>query len=251
VIDNTSNDDKYNDSTIIKDILGWDVYNWNKALKFFNKTLSDKKITISGKTCLEVGAGFNGGLSLWLALQGGNVLCTSFHDKYVDASKQAKVIHNYYKVNDLITYKQLDIRKLDAVNEYDVVVMKSVLGGVNRNENYFDTAKEIVERMYRALKPGGVLLIVENLKATIGHEYFRSKYSSGKNRWKYFSAYEFRELFSEYIFDAMNFGVLACFGRSELQRNILGRIDSIVEKVTPQDIRYIGAAVVFKEQHEQ
>jgi 2-polyprenyl-3-methyl-5-hydroxy-6-metoxy-1,4-benzoquinol methylase len=57
---------------LIDDIIGWDIDNWSKFLLFCERFLDHNP---AGKQALEVGAR-EGGLSLYLALKGYEVVCS-------------------------------------------------------------------------------------------------------------------------------------------------------------------------------
>src|SRR5262245_56122140 len=57
---------------ILKDVIEWDVRNWSVALDFWLAHTAQNLLT---RSALEIGSR-NGGLSLWLALQGARVQAT-------------------------------------------------------------------------------------------------------------------------------------------------------------------------------
>ena len=57
----------------VADIVGWDIVNWSRALRFWDAHLGERGTSAS---CLELGSGAKGSLSLWLALRGNRVLCS-------------------------------------------------------------------------------------------------------------------------------------------------------------------------------
>ena len=86
-----------------------------------------------------------------------------------------------------------------------MVACKSVIGGLKLN--YKDPAtrslgnqKLAVEEVRRVLKPGGVFLGAENLRATRLHEALRTIRHNGRTGWRYLQASEIQWLFAEYTF---------------------------------------------------
>lgn len=63
---------KKNIINIVRDSIYWDTFNWSKSIVFWESYL--KSLPIDSKA-LELGCGKNGGLSLWLASRGYNVVC--------------------------------------------------------------------------------------------------------------------------------------------------------------------------------
>lgn len=230
----------------IKDIVGWDTVNWGGALLYLDDHLPDTDV--GNLTALELGSGFNGGLSLWLALKGMRVMCSGWHPNYIEASDEPKSIHKAYRVDKLIEYREIDATNIPYKNSYDIVCYKSMLGGIIRNGS-LDIARNVVNEIYDSLKPGGILLFLENIVSTRLHAIFRNKYGAGRNKWRYFSIIEIEYLHKQFhSFEYQTFGFLACFGTNELQRTALGRIDRILSsRILPKKWNYILAGVATKE----
>ena len=56
----------------ISEFIEWDVRNWSAALEFWK---ANSSINLAGCSALEIGSDY-GGLSLWLASEGANVICS-------------------------------------------------------------------------------------------------------------------------------------------------------------------------------
>ena len=134
------------------DIFDWDVRTWSRAIDIWEKEIDGEK------HCLEIGAN-RGGLSLWLALNGHNVLCTDIDNP----KERAAPIHSKHQVDHLINYAALDILDLalqveqspadsghpnnlsrtqlgrsriarpadSSLELYDLIIFKSVLGAAS------------------------------------------------------------------------------------------------------------------------
>ena len=76
----------------MKDIVEWDVVNWSRAISFWEKDIHDKDLT--GKKVLDIG-GRNGGISLFFALKGCNVICSDINK---DGFQKARALHEKYNV---------------------------------------------------------------------------------------------------------------------------------------------------------
>jgi SAM-dependent methyltransferase len=220
---------------VIIQIFGWDVINWSKTLKFWEKHVS---ILNKEYQCLEVGSRF-GGLSLWLALNNNNVLCTDINGPEEGASE----IHKKYKCDSRIVYDALDATNIPFENRFDIVMFKSVLGGISSNNNRYKALT--INEIHKALKPGGALLFAENLESTTFHKILRKRY--GAPGWNYLKMSELEEVFN--LFSKVSYttvGFVGCFGRTERQRRFLGRIDTLIEKIVPEKSRYILIGVAIK-----
>jgi len=138
------------------DIVEWDVPNWSVALDYWQEHTACDLPSIHA---LEIGSR-RGGLSLWLALCGAHVLCTDIDGPSEIAAEK----HFEYGVSRQVEYADLDALDIPYAEAFDVVLFKSVLGGIGRG-NRKDRQCRAVAEMYRALKPGGELWFAENLVA--------------------------------------------------------------------------------------
>ncbi|WP_432712739.1 class I SAM-dependent methyltransferase [Pedobacter sp.] len=220
---------------LINDIVGWDVMNWSKAIDYWeqNTSISNKEYE-----CLELGSS-KGGMSLWLALNKNKVYCTDLNGPETDAYH----MHSKHQCSSRITYGAVDATNIPYENHFDLVIFKSILGGISsiKNENKANTVNEI----YKALKPGGTLLFAENLESTFLHKLLRKGY--GTPNWNYLKLDELETVFAP--FNSLNYttvGFFGCFGRTEKQRNILGKVDALLQKLIPMKSKYILVGVAVK-----
>jgi SAM-dependent methyltransferase len=222
---------------LLIEAIGWDYVNWVKAIPFWEETLGND---LSTQTALEIGAGENGGLSLWLADRGASVKCSG----YSSVSQEARSAHDRFCVSDRIEYIELDATCLKGVEKYDIVALKSVLGGIVRDRG-LDFARQVVEEISKAVLPGGRLLFAENLVGTRFHQYFRKHFGAGRNDWRYFQIDELLSLYSGFAsVEYRVFGFTGCFGPTETLRRLLGKFDSVVaDRVLPPSWRYVMAGI--------
>lgn len=229
-----------NRNELLTDIIGWDVVNWSTAIEFWEKNTT---IEISKSHSLVIGAGNFGGLSLWLGLKGSKVVCSGLNG----VSDRAKTCHKNYAVSSLIKYQGIDALSIPYDERFDIVVFKSVLGAIGKNDRYV-LQKQAIEEMYKALKPGGELLFAENLTSTKVHMFLRKKFGAGKNSWRYVTKEEMigtLSFFSQYEY--ITKGFLGAFGINRKQRNILGRIDqTLLNHLIPESWRYIIIGIAKK-----
>ncbi len=227
------------DKNLLRDIFEWDTENWSKALPFWE---SIPALNTSARLeCLELGSN-RGGLSLWLASKGHKVLCTDYENPGLKASP----LHTKYGLTDSIQYLQLDALKIPYTEKFDVVVFKSILGGISRN-NKNELTEQVIHEIYKSLKPGGVLLFAENLSGSSMHKFFRTKFVSWGKEWNYLSLTELPDLFSSFSkFEYKTRGFLGLLGRNEFQRNLLGKIDKFLAPVLPSRSSYILIAAATK-----
>lgn len=219
----------------LADIIQWDIKNWSKCLRFWEAHAdlsSPKKILALGER--------EGGMSLYFALNGHDVICSDYNPM----PETTKKMHADYGVVDKISYQKIDMKAIDLPNEsVDVVVFKSVIGALGNIEDQQIALKEI----YRVLKPGGTFLFAENLEGSKLHSYLRKKFVSWGERWQYVTQKEmiqWNDSFTDVKTKAQ--GVIGLFGRSETQRKFLAGIDSILTPITPKKWRYILFGVLKK-----
>lgn len=221
----------------MRDIVQWDTKSWSKAIDFWDKNINWSAIN----TCLELGAR-EGGLSLWLALKEKQVICS---DIIID--KKAQQLHTKYKVQDKVEYEEIDATGIPYENYFDLIVFKSVLGGIGKNNNYA-LQEQAVNEMYKALKPGGKLVFAENLRASALHGMLRKTFQLWGNTWRYLSLHEINMLTKKFSsLDVETTGFLSVFGRSEQQRNALAAADEkLFNHLVPQQWHYIAYGIAEK-----
>jgi len=221
-----------------KEILQWDTKSWSNALDFWEENVNWNEV----EKGLELG-GHEGGLSLWLALKGKKVVCSDL----MDVRLTAEALHQKHQVSSLIEYVDIDATNIPYENHFDVIVFKSIIGGIGRNDNV-EIQKKVFKEIYKALKPGGKLLFAENLKGSKLHRYLREKFTGWGKTWRYVSLAEMGEFMKDFSELKMkSTGVLATFGRSETQRNFLASLDGLIlNAVSPMSWKYIAYGVATK-----
>jgi SAM-dependent methyltransferase len=148
-----------------KDIIQWDIKSWSKALGYWDNNIDWSKVNNG----LELG-GRQGGLSLWLALKGKQTICSDLKDVKSTAEK----LHLKYNVSSLVQYQDIDATNIPYENHFDIVVFKSIIGGVGSNDNY-KIQQKVFNQIYKALKPGGKLFL---LKTLLPHPFIRDSEKS-------------------------------------------------------------------------
>ena len=221
--------------TLMKDVLVWDVCTWSVAVDFWDDVLPQ---TDSPLRCLEIGAG-PGGPSLWLALRGHRVVCSNLKNAQVMASP----LHEKYGVSANIEYRDIDATDIPYENHFDVVIFKSVLGGVGLRQT------EAVTQILKSLKPGGRLLFAENIRGTIFHRVARSvAYKIRGTSWRYPTFAQMTELLRDFsTAEVRSTGVLAMFGTSESMRLALATVDDrLINKIAPRSWKYVSYGAATK-----
>jgi SAM-dependent methyltransferase len=222
----------------LNDIIEWDVQNWSVALRYWRQ---HSLLNPASTRALEIGSG-HGGLSLWAALNGMEVLCTNLNEP----SKEVRDKHQRYGVSNRISYKPLNALDIPHCEEFDVVLFKSVLGAVGALDNKENQGKAIRE-IYKSLKKGGELWFAENLMASPMHRFLRRKYVQWGKAWRYVTVQEMSEFLSPFsAVECTTLGFLGVLGRTSLQKSFLGRIDRVVDRLVPAAWHYIMIGVAAK-----
>ena len=205
---------------IKKDLISWDIKSWYPILDYWEK---NSKLEFCNTKSLELGA-YRGGLSLWLALNGSNVICSDIVNPLQKASK----LHSRYQISGSLNYEVIDALKIPYENEFDIVVFKSILGGIGRMDKIELQQKAITE-IYKALKSNGELFFAENLNASPLHQFFRKNFVPWGKEWRYVTIDDiknFLQSFSEV--QVKTRGFWGAFGWTEFFRKLFAYADQVV-----------------------
>ena len=218
------------------DIVEWDVVTWAKAVSFWKRHAGQH---LAGGRVLEIGAR-DGGLTHWLVSEGAQVVCSDVQGP-TDVARQR---HAEYIRSGLVEHVAVDATDISFEGEFDVVVFKSVLGSIAgfAGEQGPDRA---LSGMYRALKPGGLLLFAENLESSPVHLWLRRRMVAWGTNWQYLPLERILEALG--VFDEVEFstaGFLGTLGRSEAQRRVLSTADSLLfDWTVPRQWNYVAFGV--------
>lgn len=223
---------------LVKEIIQWDVNSWSTALNYWESTI-DWDTVHNG---LELGGNL-GGLSLWMALKGKKVVCSDFKD----VRSSAEPLHVKHNVQEHIEYQDIDATNIPYENHFDIIVFKSIIGGIGRNDNK-EKQEQVFREIYKALKPGGKLLFAENLVASPIHQKLRKRFVNWGASWRYVTIDEMEHFLSGFSsYTLKSTGVLGTFGRNETQRNVLSKIDQfILNKISSNKWKYISYGIAEK-----
>lgn len=223
---------------LINDIIQWDVKSWSHALQYWEEKINWNEVN----NCLEIGAN-KGGLSLWLALKGKKEICSD----YKDVETNAKPLHSKYNVLDFIIYENIDALHLPYENFFDIIVFKSIIPSIGRNNN-IERQKLVFSEAHKALKKGGKLLFAENLTATVIHKFARKHFVKWGNSCRYININEVKNFLGIFnTYEIKTTGVISAFGRNESQRQILANIDdALFNKICPDTWKYIIYGIAEK-----
>jgi ubiquinone/menaquinone biosynthesis C-methylase UbiE len=224
---------------LLSEIIGWDVGNWGRALRLWDRELTQNW---AGLRALDLGAG-GGGLSLYLALRGARVTYCDF----TEPRSEALALFERHGQVGKIEFSRANVTRLpfrDA--SYDLVAFKSLLASVGKFGG-FPSQKSVLDEAYRVLKPGGLLLFAENARGSALHAFCRDRFVAWGHDCRYPSLEELNGFLSSYSgVRLVSFGVLAAFGRREWQRRVLSRVDRVLTPVIPKESRYLAYGYAVK-----
>lgn len=227
------------EAKFVRDVFEWDVGNWSRALAIWGEVLPSDA---SGAPALELG-GRGGGLSLLLARHNYRVVCSDLETPQGQCAEK----HQRWGYADRVTYASANALELPfATGAFAVVAFKSILGAVGRHDNP-QNQRQAMREIYRVLRPEGVLLFAENLRATGLHEVLRRRFVKWGATWRYLEYSELAALLSEFSEVRLeSCGFTANFGRSESQRQFLAAIDRASDRLLPSSWKYIGHGYAMK-----
>lgn len=227
-----------------QDIIEWDVQNWSHLIKLWQPVLDglprDSKVLAIGER--------NGGLSLWMALQGFHVVCTDRQGP----TQQARELHRKYGVDDKITYLDFDLVNTGNFDTpYDIIIMKSVLGGVK--EQYGDAAsrtnaarQKAIDNIYKLLSPQGILLTADNLGGNIFLRLIK-RLKNKQSGWHYFSIQELNDLCKQFSsVSVQSFGIIPSKFSVPILNKAAYIINSFLWQLLPLNSAYIAFTIARK-----
>jgi SAM-dependent methyltransferase len=229
----------------LDDIIEWDVDNWGELIRLWTPIIESLP---QGSRVLAIGER-NGGLSTWLALHGLKVWCTD----RVYPTELAIANHKKYGVTANITYSKFDVVEGDESfhNQFDLVIAKSVIGGLkrvysDRNTRNFTVQQQAVDNIYKCLKKGGYFLSAENLEGGLPRRLIH-KFTGRDRGWRYLSWKELPQLFSSFkIIKTKAFGVIPGKVKAKQLRRAIYAVNRYVFGLLPPAYKYIGFVVAKK-----
>lgn len=223
----------------IEDVLQWQHYLWQIALLYWDNVTKWEEL--KDGIGLELGAR-EGGLSLWLAKKKIHVVCSDIQPSF----DKARLLHSKYNVQNQIQYEVIDATQIPYENYFDIIVLKSVLGGIGANHQV-DKQVKTIEEIHRALKPGGYFLFVENAQGTMMHQMLR-KFRPWSVYWNYPTYSFFQKCLSKYFsyYDIQGFGFLGVCAPIPFFQRVLLPVDKFLSKFIPNNMQAILYGIARK-----
>lgn len=228
----------------IQDIIEWDVLNWSQLIQYWLPLL--EQLPVDSKV-LAIGER-NGGLSLWLALMGFDVVCTDITDIHSSAHQ----LHGKYNVAAKIQYKQFDVVNDDwGIQQFDIIIAKSVIGGLKSTRGKSSTRSveaqhKAMHNIHRLLKPGGYFFSAENLRGGVFTRLAR-KMRKRKKGWQHPTYHELLQLFSSFtLVQTKTFGILPTLFSPKAVNRLMYGMNRYVLCLLPKGSKYIAFTIAQK-----
>jgi hypothetical protein len=186
------------DAALMRACFGWSAQAWGQPWRRFLQTHDG----LTCRSALEVGAGAQSSLAPLLLPLAQQVECSAFDPAVLPAIQARHQRLLPPEAARRIRYTRQDVRVLQG--RWDLIVLKSVLGGVHRVHNstladVHDTLSDIVDNH---LEPGGLLLTLDNGRTVL--EPLLARLGARRNGWRVFRRGDFPPADACYGFGAVS-----------------------------------------------
>ncbi|CAO3429049.1 hypothetical protein [Azospirillum doebereinerae] len=235
---------------LIEDCCGWNRRTWADAVAFALSAVPDD---LHGRTVLEIGAGTYSCLAPAFAKLGAAVSCSYYGQTRRDVeSGQLRAVSEKHGIAGISV---IEVNIHDVRGVYDIIVLKSVLGGICRGDER-GTLRAVIDGLMDHLADDGVILTIDN--GRVGPFVALSRrFGAGRNRWTYFTQADIRTAFAGLSFETRGFGFLNVgalrflFSRDwaalEVVNNAIHGIDRLLLRHVGLSDRAVIATVIRKD----
>jgi len=203
-------------------------------------------LRFDGSSVLELGATAQSTVSPFLVARGATSTATCYSEREVPklADALSLLVRQYGLASDRLKAGRADVFALDQKARFDLVVLKDVLGGLDREHNQI-VFREAVCHCLSVLNPNGHLLIIDKARSLgVIHWILKRLGSAGAHGWHYFTRNELKQLTpteaSEVAFSAR--GVLS-FG--DLGGGLLQGVADFIDEHCVEKLVSLEKRVVF------
>lgn len=202
------------------EIFGWSVKAWSRP---FLCAIEDFPVPESADI-LEIGASSYSAVSLYFLDKRRRLDITTYPEDLVPGLRKLVARHCAL---DAGSPRIACMSAMDVAGSYDLVLMKSVLGGLFRQgRGSTDEVNALIARIVENnVRPGGALITLDN-GATVIEPLF-SRFGARANRWRYFVPSDFTGCTRQYGFGLLSsFSLVTRFGRlGKLPEDLLHALD--------------------------
>ena len=230
-------------SQFVNKCIGWNVGAWQTALQSGLDLLTENNINLVDKRVLELGGGTHSTLAPIFEKLGAMATSSFYNDRGMETLLFE--INDRYKTS--VDSKQIDIFGDYLDDKYDIVICKSVLGGIARGNEKFLLARALKSIQKNLLTEDGVIFTLDNLYGSTLAQFLRSRLGAGRNRWNYFTLEELRSAVPEnFELLSRTNGVLSFASTSNRTANALvNYADSLFFDWAFPSAHSIGASIII------
>ncbi|MBX9602036.1 MAG: class I SAM-dependent methyltransferase [Bryobacteraceae bacterium] len=189
-----------------------------------------------------------GGVSLWFALRGYQVVCSDLGGP----ADSARRLHCAYGVSDRVQYESIDVFAIShRSEEFDIVVSKSVIGGLklvykDPSTRTLENQSRAMREIHRVLKPNGVWLGAENMQGSLIHRRLRTM-SKAKVGWRHLAPSDWPELLAPFSHrEIQYFGYIPTLFRTPALNWLAHSANRTLDPVLPRNHKYIAFVTATK-----
>jgi hypothetical protein len=222
---------------LIEDCCGWNRKTWADAVEF---ALGALPYDLSGKLVIEVGASEKSSLAPIFAARNAHVVCSYYNKPPGFIERPLHRLCVKYKLHDIPT---IDANVMALPGRYDVIVMKSVLGGVFRNNDYEGLSALMRRLVLNNLNPQGTILSFDNGYINAFHKLRHKHHSGGGVSWTYLKRDKLERALNGFDFVIAGFGYLNV-GQNALLNSLVYQLDKLVVGLVKPTERAVLASVI-------
>lgn len=204
-----------------------------------------KSLRFHNLNVLELGATARSTLCPFLVARGAKATVACYSEDEIDkiAAILSQLSRRFGLARERFHVTQADIFDLDQPAKFDLILLKDVLGGVNRQHDQ-EQFRRAVRSCLSILHPNGRLLIIDKARSfKVIHIILKKLGSAGRNNWHYFTRDEIERLipngFCKTSFAAHGILSFGDFGGGLLQMVADFLDEHIVEKIVPVQKRVV------------
>ena len=192
--------DNLDDNTLIRLAFGWNFKAWSHPFKVSNLQLPNRLDRI-----LEIGASKHSMVSLIFDGLASEIVISYYTDDQREGVEQYLAsVRQRYNLKSKYVLEQIDATCVEG--SFDIVIMKSVLGGLFRHDRSIisDATDFIGSLVSRTVKPEGLLISIDNGKSIL--ETPLSRFGARDYKWRFFRKSELNRAIKQ-----TEFGVISSF----------------------------------------
>lgn len=183
-----------NDDRFVRLAFGWNYKIWSHGFKESNFNIPNRLDRI-----LEIGASGRSIVSLIFDGSASEIVVSYYTEEQREEVEQYLAsVRKKYHLKSKYVLEQIDATSVEG--SFDIVIMKSVLGGLFRyNSSTISDVTNFIENLLsRTVNPEGLLISIDNGKSIL--ESTLSRFGARKNQWRFFRKSELNRAVGQTVF---------------------------------------------------